>query len=173
KSGSAVSEAVDKLRRMIPGVTLRTSLIVGFPGETEEDFQQLLDFVEEAQFDRLGVFKYSVEEGTPAALMGNHLPEQEKEIRWQEVMDLQASISRKKNESLIGTLQLVMIDRYDAESARWLGRTQAHAPEVDGLVYLVAGRMDRGGAKFRPGDLARARITGALDYDLIGAILAD
>ncbi|MBI3061380.1 MAG: 30S ribosomal protein S12 methylthiotransferase RimO [Deltaproteobacteria bacterium] len=173
KSGSAVSEAVDKLRRMIPGVTLRTSLIVGFPGETEEDFQQLLDFVEEAQFDRLGVFKYSVEEGTPAALMGNHIPEQEKEIRWQEVMDLQASISRKKNESLIGTLQLVMIDRYDAESARWLGRTQAHAPEVDGLVYLVAGRMDRRGGKFRPGDLARARITGALDYDLIGAILAD
>ena len=105
--------------------------------------------------------------------MGNHISEQEKEIRWQEVMELQASISRRKNEALIGTIQLVMIDRYDAEAARWLGRTQAHAPEVDGVVYLGARRMDRRGGKFRPGELARARITGALDYDLIGAILGD
>lgn len=171
KSGGAVREAVDKLRRMIPGVTLRTSLIVGFPGETEGDFQQLLDFVEETEFDRLGVFKYSAEEGTAAALMGDQISEQEKEMRWQEVMELQASISRRKNEALIGTIQQVIIDRYDAESDRWLGRTQAHAPEVDGVVYLDARRIDRRAGKFRPGDLASARIIRALDYDLIGAIL--
>jgi ribosomal protein S12 methylthiotransferase len=171
KSGSAVREAVDKLRRAIPNVTLRTSLIVGFPGETDKDFQDLLDFVEETQFDRLGIFKYSVEEGTAAALMEDQVPEQEKETRWQELMELQATISRRKNERLIGTIQEVMIDGRDEESGRWIGRTQAHAPEVDGLVYLQDRPRNGAETKLRPGNFAKARINRALDYDLIGGIL--
>ena len=109
KSGSAVRESVQKLRAAIPGLTLRTTLIVGFPGETDANFQELLDFVEETRFERLGVFKYSDEEGTAAARLEIKLPAEEIERRWQEVMDLQAEISRNNNEHLIGTVQRVMI----------------------------------------------------------------
>ncbi len=162
KSGSAVREAVEKLRQAIPGLTLRTSLIVGFPGESEDDFSELLRFVEEAQFERLGVFKYSEEEGTAAARMPGKIAEQEKERRWQEVMDLQAIISRKKNQALIGSIQRVMIEGFDSDSRKATGRTQAHAPEVDGAVFVEAPRA------MQSGDLIEVRITGALDYDLIG-----
>ncbi len=163
KSGSAVEAAVEKLREAISGVTLRTSLIVGFPGETEEDFEALLDFVERTRFERLGVFKYSIEEDTAAASFPDHVDEEEKERRWQEVMDLQASISRVKNEALIGSIQRVMIDGID-ETGQLIGRTQAHAPEVDGAVYL------RNPSSLRFGDFADVKITEALEYDLIGEI---
>jgi ribosomal protein S12 methylthiotransferase len=165
KSGSAVREAISKVREAIPGLTLRTSLIVGFPGETDEDFEQLLDFVDEAQFDRLGVFKYSDEEGTAAARMEGKVSEEDKERRWQELMELQASISQKKNEALIGTIQRVMIE-FDCESDQLTGRTQAHAPEVDGFVYL-----ENSGLPTKPGDIVDVKITGALEYDLMGEIL--
>lgn len=115
KNGSAVRESVQKLRAAIPGLTLRTTLIVGFPGETDANFQELLDFVEETRFERLGVFKYSDEEGTAAARLEIKLPAEEIERRWQEVMDLQAEISRNNNEHLIGTVQRVMICGADAE----------------------------------------------------------
>ncbi|HKY09739.1 MAG TPA: 30S ribosomal protein S12 methylthiotransferase RimO [Candidatus Binatia bacterium] len=164
KSGSAVREAVAKLRAAIPGLTLRTSLIVGFPGETEADFAELLDFVEETQFERLGVFKYSPEEGTAAARMAQTVSEKKKEERWQELMELQASISRKKNEALIGSIQRVMIDEVDHESGAVSGRTQAHAPEVDGAVYVKgADESDT-----QPGDLIDITIVEAQDYDLVG-----
>jgi ribosomal protein S12 methylthiotransferase len=165
KSGSAVREAIAKVREAIPGITLRTSLIVGFPGETDEDFEQLLDFVEEAQFDRLGVFKYSDEEGTAAAQMDSKVSEDDKERRWQELMDLQARISQKKNEALIGTIQRVMME-VDRESEKLAGRTQAHAPEVDGFVYI-----EDSGVPTKPGDIVDVKITGALEYDLMGEIL--
>jgi ribosomal protein S12 methylthiotransferase len=168
KSGSAVREAVEKLRAAIPGVTLRTSLIVGFPGETERDFEELLDFVEDAQFERLGVFKYSEEEGTPAAQLADKIPEQEKEQRWQDVMDLQAAISRKKNEALIGTIQRVMIECIDLESGKHAGRTQAYAPEVDGVVFVENGAIGGKSIRPRPGEMIDVRIIGALDYDLMG-----
>ncbi len=163
KNGSAVEAAVEKLREAISGLTLRTSLIVGFPGETEEDFEALLDFVERTRFERLGVFKYSIEEGTAAASFPDHVDEEEKERRWQEVMDLQASISRVKNEALIGSIQRVMIDGID-ETGQLIGRTQGHAPEVDGAVYL------RNPSSLRFGDFADVKITEALEYDLIGEI---
>jgi ribosomal protein S12 methylthiotransferase len=162
KSGSAVQTAVEKLRESISGLTLRTSLIVGFPGETEEDFQALLDFVEKTRFERLGVFKYSIEEGTAAASLAGHVDEEEKERRWQEVMDLQAGISRMKNEALIGSIQRVMIDGTD-ETGQLIGRTQGHAPEVDGAVYLQ-------NPVLKSGDFADVKITEALEYDLIGEI---
>jgi ribosomal protein S12 methylthiotransferase len=167
KSGSAVREAVEKLRGAIPHLTLRTSIIVGFPGETENDFAELLDFVEETQFERLGVFKYSEEEGTAAARMTARVPEEEKERRWQELMELQSSISRKKNEALIGTIQRVMIEDVDLESGKLTGRTQAHAPEVDGLVLIERGASEDESTNL-PGDMINVQIIGALDYDLIG-----
>src|ERR687892_2302251 len=168
KSGSAVREAVTRLREAVPGLTLRTSLIVGFPGETDEEFAELLDFVEEMKFERLGVFKYSEEEGTPAAKMDGKLAEEEKESRWQEVMELQSGISQKKNRALIGAIQRVMIDGTDSDSGELAGRTQAHAPEVDGLVFVKAYDLAGEAISAQPGDLIDVRITGALDYDLIG-----
>lgn len=168
KSGSAVRETVKKLREAIPGLTLRTSLIVGFPGETDEDFEALLDFAEETQFDRLGVFKYSEEEGTAAATMDGKVSENEKERRWQEVMDLQATISQKKNQALIGAIDRVMIEATDSESGKLVGRTQAHAPEVDGLVFIEGSEVS---PPPRGGDIVAVKITGALEYDLIGEIL--
>ena len=167
KSGSAVREAVEKLRGAIPHLTLRTSIIVGFPGETENDFAELLDFVEEAQFERLGVFKYSEEEDTAAARMTARVAEEEKERRWQELMELQASISRKKNEALIGTIQRVMIEDVDLESGKLTGRTQVHAPEVDGVVWIERGASGDESTNL-PGDMINVQIIGALDYDLIG-----
>jgi len=168
KSGSAVREAVERLRSAVPGLTLRTSLIVGFPGETERDFEELLAFVEETRFERLGVFKYSEEEGTAAAGLGGKVTEEEKERRWQEVMDLQSVISRKKNEALIGTIQRVMIDGIDFDSGKLAGRTQGHAPEVDGVVYLDVLTSGNETESPRPGDMIEVKIAGALDYDLIG-----
>jgi ribosomal protein S12 methylthiotransferase len=168
KSGSAVRETVEKLRQAIPELTLRTSLIVGFPGETDKDFETLLDFVEDTQFDRLGVFKYSEEEGTAAAAMDGKIPEDVKEKRWQEVMDLQATISQKKNKALIGTIDRVMIEAIDSESDKLVGRTQAHAPEVDGVVFTDGSAMSPAP---KPGDILDVKITDALEYDLIGEIL--
>ena len=145
-------------------------MIVGFPGETDEDFAELLDFVEAAKFDRLGVFKYSEEEGTGAAKLDGKVSEEEKENRWQEVMDIQAAISRKKNQDLIGTIQRVMIDGVDSDSGQLTGRTETHAPEVDGVVYIE----DSESKPFLPassGDMLDVKITGATDYDLIGETL--
>ena len=170
KSGSAVRETVEKLRDAIPALTLRTSLIVGFPGETDEDFETLLDFVEETQFDRLGVFKYSAEEGTAAADMDGKVSEEEKEGRWQEVMDLQATISQKKNKALIGTIDRVMIENIDSDSGKLAGRTQAHAPEVDGVVFTNGSEASPPPPP-KPGDIVDVKITDALEYDLIGEIL--
>ena len=171
KSGSAVRETVQRLRAAIPGLTLRTSLIVGFPGETAADFEELLDFVEEAEFERLGVFKYSAEEGTAAAVLEGVVCEDEKERRWQEVMDLQAGVSRKKNEALIGTTQRVMIAGVDVESGEVSGRTQAHAPEVDGLVFIEGYDRLPPTQRPAPGKIVDVKITLAQDYDLIGEII--
>lgn len=170
KSGSAVRETVEKLRQAIPGLTLRTSMIVGFPGETEEDFAELLDFVEAAEFDRLGVFKYSEEEGTSAAKLDGKVNEEDKENRWQELMEIQAAVSRKKNQDLIGTIQRVMIDGVDSDSGQLTGRTEAHAPEVDGVVY-IEDFESKPATPANAGDMLDVRITGAADYDLIGEIL--
>jgi ribosomal protein S12 methylthiotransferase len=171
KSGSAVRETVERLREAIPGLTLRTSLIVGFPGETEEDFEQLLSFVEETRFERLGVFKYSEEEGTAAAVMDGKVSAAEKERRWQEVMDLQATISQKNNEALIGTIQRVMIEGADSESGKLTGRTQAHAPEVDGFVFVNGSEASTAVAPPKPGDIVDVKIVDALEYDLMGETL--
>ena len=127
-----------------------------------------MDFVEEAQFERLGVFKYSEEEDTAAAQLAGTVPQDEKERRWQELMELQSVISRKKNNALIGTTQRVIIDNLDFDSGKVIGRTQAHAPEVDGVVYMDGLTPGNQTASPRLGDMMDARISDALDYDLIG-----
>jgi ribosomal protein S12 methylthiotransferase len=170
KSGSAVWETIQRLRDHIPGVTLRTSLIVGFPGETQAEFNELLDFVEQAEFDRLGVFKYSDQEGTAAATLPNKISEEEIERRWQEIMDVQATISRRKNEALIGTIQQVMIEGVDSDTKQFYGRTQAHAPEVDGLIYVQVPKENGRVSDCRPGAMLNVRITDAQDYDLVSEI---
>jgi len=158
-------DLIDWIRREIPGVVLRTSLIVGFPGETEKIFRRLLEFVQEAQFDRLGVFSYSPEEGTPAALLKDQVQDRIKLLRSRQIMRLQKRISLKKQKALIGSRVPVLVERPGGSpDLLWEGRTQGQAPEVDGVTFLTKGRA-------RAGDLVNARILDAGPYDLFGEIL--
>ena len=146
------------------GITLRTTMIVGFPGETDAQFQTLLDFVKEARFDRLGAFTYSAEEGTPAATMPNQIDEAVKASRLDQLMMLQQGISQEINEARVGTTCEVLVDGFDDESGRFYGRSLLEAPESDGCVWLTAGRA------LTPGEYVQVRITGADAYDLEGAV---
>jgi ribosomal protein S12 methylthiotransferase len=154
-----------KLRAEIPGLALRTSLIVGFPGETDEDFGKLLHFVEEAQFDRLGVFCFSREEGTPAAEMRDQISERVKRDRYKKIMKAQARVSFKRNRRLIGEYEQVIVEGYSDETDLLLkGRSSRQAPDIDGQVYITAGNAN-------VGDVVTLRITDSSDYDLIGEIV--
>ena len=135
KSGDGIRRLLDRIRTQIPGVVLRTSFIVGFPGEQEEDFQQLLDFVDEAQIDHVGVFRYSQEEGTTAGTLPNQVPDEVKQERWQRLMERQAVVVRRKNLALIGSEQQVLVCGHDDRGRLW-GRTSGQAPDIDGVVYL-------------------------------------
>lgn len=147
------------------GLTLRTSLIVGFPGETEEQFEELLAFVEEAEFDRMGAFAYSPEEDTPAARLPDQIPEEVKQERLDRLMKLQAGISLRRNRARVGGTVRVLITA--AEGGRALARSEREAPETDGEIRLKL----RPGQCVRPGEFADARITGAETYDLTGEIV--
>ena len=158
-------QLITTLRREIPGIALRSSLIVGFPGETEDDFRKLLHFVEETQFDHLGVFCYSREEGTPAAVMPDQVSERVKRERYKKLMRAQARLSFKRNRRLIDTLEQVIIEGYSEESDLLLkGRSSRQAPDIDGQVYITAGTAN-------VGDIVTLRITDSSDYDLIGEIV--
>ncbi|GAB4303102.1 MAG: 30S ribosomal protein S12 methylthiotransferase RimO [Desulfuromonadia bacterium] len=157
---------IRRLREDIPGITLRTSLIVGFPGETDDDFRKLLQFVEESRFDRLGVFCYSREEGTPAATMPDQVSERVKRERYRKLMRTQARLSFRKNRELVGTEVEVIVEGYSDETDLLLkGRTSRQAPDIDGQVYITAGTAN-------VGDIVTLRITDSSDYDLIGEIVA-
>ncbi len=156
---------IARLRGEIPGIALRTSLIVGFPGETEEDFRKLLQFVEETCFDRLGVFCYSREEGTPAAEMPDQVSERVKKERYRRLMRAQARASFKRNRLLIDTVEQVIVEGYSEETELLLkGRSSRQAPDIDGQVYITAGDA-------KVGDIVPLRITDSSDYDLIGEIV--
>jgi len=166
-SGADVRRLVERLRAAIPGVVLRTSLIVGFPGEDEAAFARLRDFAEEARFDRLGVFVYSREEGTAAAELPDEVPTEVAEARRDELMALQREVSREKHEALVGQVLPVLIEGVSDESdLLWQGRTAGQAPEVDGVTYLNEG-TDRA----QPGQIRDVEIVQAGDYDLVGRIL--
>ena len=159
-----LERVIGTLRRELPDITLRTTLISGFPGETQEDHRELLEFVDRMEFDRLGVFTYSQEDGTPAAAMDGQIPEKEKEERRAEIMELQQEISLEKGEAKIGETLEVMIEGYLPEEHAYVGRSRADAPDVDGYVFVNTGEA------LETGDFVSVRISGALEYDLIGEI---
>jgi ribosomal protein S12 methylthiotransferase len=156
---------VSWIRKEIPEIILRTSLIVGFPGETDKSFRNLLEFVQETQFDRLGVFRYSREEGTPAAILKRQVPEAIKMQRYRQIMRTQKRISRQKQKALIGSRLPVLVEQPGKfPPVLWEGRTQGQAPEADGITLLTKG-------KAHPGKIVEVRITDATHYDLYGEIL--
>lgn len=154
------------IREKIPGVILRTTLIAGFPGETEEDFANLSDFVEQAQFERLGCFAYSQEEDTPAALLPDQIDEDVKEHRAELIMEQSARIMNSWCETRIGAEIDVLVDGFDRYAECWSGRSVYDAPEVDPCVFFTVGEE-----KPRPGDIVRVRITDHLDCDLVGEMI--
>lgn len=170
RMGRKTSEAdlrqiLQKLRLRIPDICLRTTLISGFPGETIEDHETLLSFVDEMEFDRLGVFTYSAEEGTPAAEFPDQIEEEEKERRRGELMELQQEIAFEKAEAMIGIVTDVMIEGKVADENAYVGRTYKDAPGVDGLIFINTEEELLSGA------FVRVRITASYEYDLIGEIL--
>lgn len=158
-------EIIGKLRKEIPDIAIRTTLITGFPGETQEQHEELMEFVDEMEFDRLGVFTYSPEEDTPAAVMPDQIPEDVKEERQAELMELQQEIAFDLAEEMIGREVLVMIEGKVADENAYVGRTYKDAPNVDGLIFVESEE------ELMSGDFARVRITGALEYDLMGEII--
>jgi len=155
---------IKQIREAIPGVTLRSTLIVGFPTETEDEFQRLVDFIEEMQFDRLGVFKYSREEGTKAYNLKGQIPENVKNRRLDEIMSRQAVISLEKNRALTGKKYPALIDYVDADMA--IARLYCHAPEIDGVVIL------ENTSDLKAGEKVKVLITEAYEYDLKGVIVS-
>lgn len=160
-----IRDLVDRMRRRIPDLTLRTSFIVGFPGETETEFAKLLAFVEEGHFDRVGVFRYSREDGTPAAELAEQVPERTKKSRYNKLMRAQQRVSFRRNRALIGCVEPVLVEGYSEETELLLsGRSVRQAPDVDGQVYITAGQADIG-------QIVPLRITDSSEYDLIGEIV--
>ena len=158
-------DIIGKLRSEIPDICLRTTLITGFPGETQEQHEELMEFVDEMEFDRLGVFTYSPEEDTPAAEMPDQIDEELKLDRQAELMELQQEIAFDNAQDMVGREVLVMIEGKVADENAYVGRTYRDAPNVDGLIFINTDE------ELLSGDFARVRVTGAVDYDLIGELL--
>ncbi len=158
-------DIIGKLRREIPDICLRTTLITGFPGETKEQHEELMDFVDEMEFDRLGVFTYSPEEDTPAAVMPDQIDEEVKEKRQAELMELQQDIAFDNAQDMVDSEVLVMIEGKVADENAYVGRTYRDAPNVDGLIFINTDE------ELLSGDFARVKVTGAVDYDLIGELI--
>ncbi len=159
-----LTELLAKLRRKLPNLVLRTTVIAGFPGETEEQFNALLSFVKEMRFDRLGAFAYSQEEGTPAAQLPNQLPDEVKAARAEQILAAQAVISDEMQQAKIGTTVESLVEGYDEESLMYFGRTQGDAPEVDNTIYFAAER------ELLPGEFVQVEILNADTYELIGQV---
>lgn len=158
-----ITDNINKLRDRIPNIVLRTSLIVGFPGEREEDFEELKDFIKRVKFDKLGVFTYSQEEGTVAAKMDEQIDEEIKEMRYHELMTIQQQISKELNKSRVGRVYTVLIER--KEDKMYIGRSYEMAPEIDGEIFIESDN------NINIGQFVNVKIIRALEYDLIGVIL--
>lgn len=159
-----LKEMIGKLRQEIPDIVLRTTLISGFPGETEEDHQILMEFVDEMEFERLGVFAYSAEEDTPAYSFENQVPQELKEERRDQLMELQQEIAFEHSEDMKGRILDVLIEGKVADEPAYVGRTYMDAPGVDGLIFVNTGEL------LMSGDFVRVKVTGASEYDLIGEV---
>ena len=161
-----ITERIRKIREAVPGITIRTTMLVGFPGETEEDLRELLDFVKEIRFDRLGAFAYSKEEGTEAAQMPDQVPEEVKKARVGTLMRLQKRISRSLSKEKVGREVSAMVEgRLTEEEDTYAARTEADAPDVDGYIFIHSDR------ELLTGDIVRVRVTNAEDYDLLGELI--
>lgn len=158
-------DIVQKLRKEIPDICLRTTLITGFPGETQEQHEEVMEFIDTLEFDRLGAFTYSPEEDTPAATFEDQIDEEVKEDRQADIMELQQEIAFDKAEDMIGREVLVMIEGKVADENAYVGRTYRDAPNVDGLIFINTD------VELISGDFAKVKVTGALDYDLIGELI--
>ena len=158
-----IVDTIKKLRERVPGITLRTTAMVGFPGETEEDFEELCQFIKDTRFDRFGAFTYSPEEDTDAATMPDQIDEQIKQDRYDILMQTQLTVAEELNNAKIGKEITVITDGYDVVAEIYFGRSEADAPDVDGKVYYRAKK-----GKYTFGDFVKVKISEALDYDLIG-----
>jgi ribosomal protein S12 methylthiotransferase len=158
-------EIIGKLRKEIPDIVLRTTLITGFPGETEEQHEELMDFVDEAEFERLGVFTYSPEEDTPAARMADQIPEEVKTQRRNELMELQQDIAFEKAEDMVGRELIAMVEGEVSGENAYVARTYGDAPNIDGYLFINTPET------LVSGDFVKVKITGALEYDLIGELV--
>lgn len=160
---------IKKIREKVPDITLRTSLIVGFPGETKEDFEDLKNFVKETKFDKLGVFPYSKEEGTPAAKLPNQIHGNTKKARYNKIMSLQQEISKEKQEELLGKEVQILVEDISFDNRYYIGRTISNVPDIDGLVYI------KNNKKCKKEDVLnnfiKGKITGVSDYDLIAEFI--
>lgn len=159
-----LKERISTLRREIPDIALRTTFICGFPGETQEDHEELMEFVDEMEFERVGVFTYSAEEDTPAYSYPDQIPEEVKEERRADVMELQQEIAFEHCENMVGKVLDVMIEGKVADEPAYVGRTYMDAPNVDGLIFVNADEM------LMSGDFVRVKVIGASEYDLIGEV---
>ena len=162
---SIITENINKMRASIEGLILRTTLIVGFPGETEENFNELKQFIKETKFDKLGVFQYSMEEGTEACVMKDQVPEEIKAKREEELMIIQQDISKKINTKKIGRIYKVLVEGFDGET--YYGRNYEMAPEVDGTIFFESNKV------CNKGEFVKVRVTKALEYDLIGVVCCE
>lgn len=159
---SDIISLISKLRRSIPGIVLRTTILTGFPSETDQDFENLLQFIKEMKFDRLGCFAYSQEEGTPAADFDDQIDEDTKVHRQELVMQIQQEISDKINEEIIGQEREVLVEGYDAYIRMWYGRSEAEAPEVDGKIFFRCAK------EIEPGEFITVKIIDTTEGDLVG-----
>ncbi|MBO5052002.1 MAG: 30S ribosomal protein S12 methylthiotransferase RimO [Clostridia bacterium] len=157
-----IKDTVRRLRERVPGITLRTTAIVGFPGESEADFEQLCAYVKEARFERFGAFTYSAEEDTPAAELPDQIDEQVKQDRYDILMSTQLPISEENNQKKVGSTITVLCEGYDPVAGTHFGRSEADAPDIDGKIYFHAEK------KISAGEFVRVQITEAMDYDLVG-----
>jgi ribosomal protein S12 methylthiotransferase len=157
-----IIENINKLRQKVKNLVIRTSIIVGFPGETEENFEELKEFVKEIKFGKLGVFRYSQEEGTPAATMENQIDEETKKRREEELMVLQQGISKELNASKVGNTYKVIVE--GKEEDLWYGRNYEMAPQIDGLVYFESNKL------INKGDMVNVKIANSYEYDLKGVV---
>ena len=162
-----IRDAIRRLREGVPGITLRTTAMVGFPGETEADFEELCAFIKETRFDRFGAFTFSPEEGTEAATLPDQIDEEIKAARLDTLMEIQLDISAELQRNKVGQIIPVLAEAYDIPAGIHYGRSAADAPDVDGKIYFSAPR------RIAPGTFLRVKITEALDYDLVGEAILD
>ena len=170
-----LTERIGSLRRAVPDIALRTTLISGFPGETESDHEELMDFVNEMEFERLGVFTYSAEEDTPAYSYPDQVPQELKEERRGELMELQQDIAFEHCENMVGQVLTVLIEGKVVDEPVYVGRTYMDAPNVDGMIFVSTDTVSRSGqagngVELMSGDFVRVKVTGAAEYDLIGEV---